>query len=340
LALIRDEGYGKAWVAADAPFVLGAEHFGGTWTFGVNWSGTSKAFGIVQPIDFDEDAARQALEDWFNTLPVDRPVQFELSEEVLLSIDPLTDAVSFAINNDSSIVTKASQATELNVGYSRLARSNGAGRLYLGAEARFYLMRLSRLTVRFGDITDSEELFDAIRDSNFSNDNRVGIDIGALWVGENYQFGAQLTNVNEPKFTFPDIDLDHYRDGRIIDLIRGDQTYTMDRQLKFEASLFTKDRSWSTHLGFDADSATDPMGDDFQWMTWSAGFMTESWWLPGVRIGYRQNLAGTKMKYASIGVTAFKIVNIDLASALDTVNIDGTKLPQGLMFSLGFQLTW
>jgi hypothetical protein len=340
LELIRKEGYGKAWLAADAPFVLGNEHLGGAWTFGVNWSGTSKAFGIVQPIEFDQDVARVALEDWFNQLPIDRPVQFPISDDVLLAIDPVTDAVKFAIDNDSSIVSKAAQMTELNVGYSRHAWSNNAGSLYLGAEARLYLMRLSRLSVRFGDITDSEELFDAIRDSNFQNDNRLGVDIGALWVGENYQIGAQLTNVNEPKFTFPEIDLNPYTDDGIIGFLQGDQSYTMDRQLKLEASLFTSDRRWSTHLGLDADPATDPMGDDFQWLTLSAGFTTDSWWVPGARIGYRQNLTGTEVKYIGIGLTAFKIVNIDISSALDTVSIDGTTLPRGLMTSIGFQIAW
>ena len=340
LELIRKEGYGKAWLAADAPFVLGNAHLGGAWTFGVNWSGTSKAFGIVQPIEFDEDAARVALEDWFNQLPIDRPEQFPVSEDVLLAIDPVTDAVRFAIENDSLILSKAAQMTELNVGYSRQAWSSSAGSLYLGAEARLYLMRLSRLSVRFGDITDSEELFDAIRDSNFQNDNRLGVDIGALWVGENYQIGAHLTNVNEPKFTFPDLDLNPYSDEGIIGFLQRDQSYTMDRQLKLEASLFTSDRRWSTHLGFDADSATDPMGDDYQWLTLSTGFTTDSWWIPGARIGYRQNLAGTELKYIGIGLTAFKIFNIDISSALDTVSIDGTTLPRGLMTSIGFQITW
>ena len=37
LALIKDEGYGKAWLAADAPFVIDNKYLGGTWTFGVNW---------------------------------------------------------------------------------------------------------------------------------------------------------------------------------------------------------------------------------------------------------------------------------------------------------------
>ena len=72
----------------------------------------------------------------------------------------------------------------------------------------------------------------------------------------------------------------------------------------------------------------------------SAGFATDSWWLPGARIGYRENLTGTRMKYLGIGVTAFKILNIDISSALHTVRIDGKNLPQGLMGSIGFQLSW
>jgi hypothetical protein len=230
--------------------------------------------------------------------------------------------------------------TELNVGYSRHAWSSSAGSLYLGAEARLYLMRLSRLSVRFGDITDSEELFDAIRHSDFRSAERLGVDIGALWIGKNYQIGAQLTNVNEPKFIFPEVDLNPYSDEGIIGFLQRDQSYTMDRQLKLEASLFTSDRRWSTHFGLDADPATDPMGDEFQWLTLSAGFTTDSWWIPGARIGYRQNLAGTEMNYIGIGLTAFKIFNIDISSALDTVSIEGTTLPRGLMISIGFQIAW
>lgn len=77
-----------------------------------------------------------------------------------------------------------------------------------------------------------------------------------------------------------------------------------------------------------------------QWLTLSAGFTTDSWWIPGARIGYRQNLAGTEVKYIGIGLTAFKIVNIDISSALDTVSIEGTTLSRGLMTSIGFQIAW
>ena len=339
-ALIAEEGHAKAWIAADAPFLIGTKYLGGAWTFGVNWSGSTKALGLVAPIDFDPDEARQALEDWFNTEIANRPVEFSVSGHVELTVDPVTNAVFLSIDNDSSILSKSTQTTELSLGYSRQAWSSGAGSLFLGAEAHLYLKQLSRLSVRFGDITDSEELFDAIRDSNFETDEELGVDVGALWVGNNYQLGAQVTNINEPTFKFPEVNLAPYRSQTAIGFLQRDQKYTMDRQLKLEASLFTPSRSWSAHLGYDVDPATDPMGDRFQWLTVSAGFATDSWWIPGGRIGYRQNLAGTELKYLSIGFTAFRIFNLDISSALDTVTIDGQKLPQGLMASIGFEITW
>jgi hypothetical protein len=340
LAIIRNDGYGRAWLSADVPILFGGERFGGVWTFNANWSGASKAFGLVEPIEFDEDAARAQLEDWYFGQPSNLPAQLPLGDQVRLLIDPLTNAVKFVLQNDSSMVSKAVQTTELNVGYSRHAWSNESGSLFLGAEARLYLMRLSRLSVRFGDITNSEELFDAIGNSEFRNAERMGVDIGALWVGNNYQIGVQMTNINQPNFIFPEVNLDPYSNEGIIDFLQQDQVYTMDRQVKLEASLFSSDRRWSTHLGIDADSATDPLGDDFQWLTLSAAYDIDSLWIPSARIGFRQNLAGTEMKYVGIGFTAFKFVNFDIASALDSVKIDGKKLPQGLMASIGFQISW
>jgi hypothetical protein len=322
------------------PVQFGNDRFGGTWTLEASWSGASKSFGVVQPIDFDEAAAESALQDWLLNNPTNLPRGVELNGQVRLTIDALTNAVKFGLANDSSMLSKAVQTTELSLGYSRRGWSNDSGALYLGAEARLYMMRLSRFSVRFGDITNSEELFDAIRNSNFRNAERAGLDIGALWVADNYQLGIQLTNLNQPKFSFPTVNLDPYVNEEIINYLQTDQSYTMDRQVKLEGSLFTSDRRWSAHLGLDADSATDPLGDDFQWLTLSAAYATDSRWIPAARIGYRENLTGTEMKYLSVGVTAFKFVNFDISSALDTVKIDGKKLPQGIMASIGFQISW
>jgi hypothetical protein len=340
LLLIREEGYAKAWLAADAPFVFDKQVLGGTWTLGVNWSGSSKTYGITEPIEFDLDAARQAIEDWVNALPIDRPASLSISDDIVLTPQPGTNSVFLAITNDSSLVSKSSQTTEFSLSYSREALSRESGALYFGAQANIYLKQLSRLSVRFGDITNSEELFDAIRDADFRTDEGAGLDLGVLWVANNYQLGVQVTNINEPKFVFPDVNLAPYRSESIISALENDKTYVMDRQFKLEASLFSQDRRWSAHLGYDVDSATDALGDRFQWLTLSGGFMTDSWWIPSARIGYRQNLAGTELGYISVGATLFKYVNIDIASALDTVKIDGQKLPQGVMGSIGFEISW
>ena len=340
LLLIEDEGYAKAWLAADAPFVFDKQVLGGTWTLGVNWSGSSKAYGITEPIEFDRDAARQVIEDWVNALPIDRPGSFSISDNIVLTPQPGTNEVFLAFTNDSSLVSKSSQTTEFSLSYSREALSRESGALYFGARANIYLKQLSRLSVRFGDITNSEELFDAIRDADFTTDEGAGLDLGVLWVANHCQLGAQVTNINEPKFVFPDVNLAPYRSESIIRTLQNDKTYVMDRQLKLEASLFSQDRRWSAHLGYDVDPATDALGDRFQWLTLSGGFTIDSWWIPSARIGYRRNLAGTEIGYVSVGATVFKYVNIDIASALDTVKIGGDTLPQGLMGSIGFEISW
>ncbi len=339
LALIKTDGYGKAWISADAPVVFATPRWGGAWTMQLSWSGASRAFGIVQPIDLGRETARAAIQDWFDTEVGSRPPSLQVGGQVELLIDAV-GKVSLVLQNDSSIAFKSTQLSTLSSGYSRAAWSNDAGTLYLGAEAHLHNMQLSRLAVRFGDITDSELLFDYIRDADFESDTRVSLDVGALWVSDNYQLGAQLTSLNEPDFQFPDVNLEPFRDDGIIQRIQSDRTYTMERQLKLEASLYSNDRRWSGHLGVDANSASDPLGNDYQWLTVSAGLETGNQWIPGLRLGYRQNLAGTEKTYASLGMTVFKYINLDISSALDVTKIDGKKLPEGLMVSIGFQTSW
>jgi hypothetical protein len=338
LAVIAAEGYGKAWYSADLPVVLGKEYLGGAWTFGVHWSGAAKAHGYSIPLNFDPADAIQAISDWLAIDPAERPIQLPVGVDLILDRNPVTGDVGLRFRNDSSLITKSARTTEVNLGYGWDVWKGDSGQLFLGATARMYSMQLSRLAVRFGDLTDSQELFDSIRNADYNTDQRLSLDFGALWVGRNYQLGAQWTNLNEPEFVFPAVDLSNYVDQGIIDYLTSDRVYTMNRQLKLEASIFSDDRRKSANLGIDADPVTDPLGDEYQWLTVSAGIKMNNWWLPSARIGYRKNLSGTELDYLSLGVTAFKYLDIDIASALNTVSIDGTKLPQGLMGSIGFQI--
>ncbi len=338
LALILTEGYGKAWVAADAPFVFKNERFGGAWTMQLHWSGTARAYGLAEEIDFTREQAQAAIQDWFDTEVANRPSSLRVGDQVRLVIDELGN-VRFSLENDSLLASKSSQLTALSFGYGRELWAGGGGTLYAGVETHLYDMRLSRWGVRFGDITNSEELFDEIRNADFEKDTRVGFDIGVLWVGENYQLGAQLRSLNEPDFRFPEIKLP-ISNPDLVRVLQADGVYTMERQLKLEASMFTQDRRWSFHLAGDANSAEDPVGDEFQWLTASVGYSTRNEWFPGFRLGYRQNLVGTEKTYASVGATLFKYINLDIASSLDTTRIDGQTLPESLIASLGFQIAW
>ncbi len=340
LAFIAVEGYGKAWLAADAPLLLRGGEGGGAWTLGLNWYGSARAFGLTEPVVFSIADARARLDEYIASNPINLPARIPLSQSVVLNSVPDQNRVSLQLENDSSLVTKSVQLFDLSAAYSRPVWTGDRGELYAGAELHAYFMRLSRLSVRFGDITDSEELFEEILDADFRDSTRAGIDVGALWVTDRYQLGATLTNVNEPKFEFNDVNLVPYRFSDIIDFLRGDRVYRMDRQLRLEASLFSEDRRWSVHVGVDANAATDPLGDDFQWATLSAGLETPKWWAPSLRAGFRHNLAGTELSYLSLGATLFRFVNVDVSSALDTVSISGDTLPRGLMASVGFQLVW
>ena len=90
----------------------------------------------------------------------------------------------------------------------------------------------------------------------------------------------------------------------------------------------------------DLNPAVDPMGDDYQWASVSAGYATKNWWLPGIRTGLQSNLAGTQLTYLSAGLTLFKYLDIDVASALDTVKIDGEDLPRGLNISVALSASF
>ena len=338
LALISAEGYGKAWVTADAPFVFKNEYFGGAWTMQLHWSGSSRAFGLGRAIEFSREDAQAAIQDWFDTEVANRPNTLLIGDQVRLVIDAFGN-VDFSLQNDSLLLAKSSQLAALSLGYSRELWSGAGGTLFVGLEGHLYNMRLSRYGVRLGDITDSEELFDEIRNADFESDARVGVDLGALWVADNYQVGAQLRSINQPDFRFPAISLP-ITDPDLIALLQRDTTYTMERQLKLEASLFSPDRRWSFHLAGDANSAKDPVGNEFQWLTASAGYSTRNDWFPGIRFGYRRNLVGTEKTYLSLGATLFKYFNVDLASALNTTRIDGRELPESLMVSIGFQVAW
>lgn len=340
LAIIKVEGYGKLHASADLPVVIGREFWGGAWTMDLNVTGTSKAFGIVQEIEFDANTALAELEAAFNLQPGDPVTTFDLTGGVSLTVDPSTGKVRLSFDNDSLLLTRSAVVTEFALGYGRPAKTWDSGTLFWGAKAKYFNTRLSRLSTRFGDITDSDELFDSIRNADFRTVPGVGFDFGLLWASRRYQLGATLVNINEPSFNFPEVDTSTFTDQRFIDGLADDTKLTFERQLKLEGSLYSVNRRWSLNAALDVNAVRDPMQDHYQWATISAGYTTESWWIPGARIGYRKNLEGSQLGYIGAGLTLFKVVNLDVATSVDTVSISGNTLPRGLIVNLGVEISF
>lgn len=340
LALITTEGYAKAEASAEASFVLNEDLYGGTLLFGSSYKGNAKAIGIMEAVTFNAQQAREQLAtipDFDETDPIQ---ELDLSGGITLYYDPSNNNVNLTINNDSLLLVKATKIFQTSLSYSRKLASYDEGDLYWGVKPNFYRVGLSNVTARIGDITDSEEFFNDIKNADFIYENGMDVDLGIAWASDNYQLGASLTSIFEHTYEFPAIDRRRYKSEEINKALDFHEEFTMQRQLKIDAGIYTHDRQWSLHVEYDANPVVDPMRDRYQWFSATAGYAGDSWWLPSARVGFSRNLAGSQLSYLNAGVTVFKILNVDLSSTLDTVELDGEELMRGINLRIGVQFNY
>ncbi len=327
----------KAFISADVPVLISSNKLG-AWSFGANVSLTTNLRGLNDPINFDVDLAKQTLSDLYAAnAPSTQPVTYNLTGGASVTVNP-DGTTKFRFDNNSGVITKAAQITEISIGYSRKVWQREDNKVYLGVKPKYYDVGLSNTAVPIADIENARTIFDALDKSNFSYQQDFGIDLGAIWSGKQYQLGATLTNLNEPDFQYPASDLSGFTNPIIINLIRDSERYVMQRQLKLDGGYITSNGAWGINFGLDANPVPDPMGDDYQWASVGAGFASDSWWLPGARVGLRKNMAGTKLTYVTAGVTMFNIVNLDLAATTQTIQVNGRTVPRGLIANIGVQV--
>ncbi|MDN3637711.1 conjugal transfer protein TraF [Simiduia curdlanivorans] len=340
LALVATEGYANADAAVDLPLIFNTDIFGGTLGFNFSYSGSASAVGFMEDIDFDAATAQTELEAAFNLQPGDPATTYDLSGGISLTIDPNTNSVSGTFDNDSLLATRAAQATQFGVSYSYPIVFENSSTLYLGATAKYVRMGLARVATRIGDITDSEDLFDDIRDAKFVNTNRFGMDFGALWVAKHVSLGTSITDAFEPSYEFNAIDTSNYNNPTLGALIDELQTYEQERQITVEGSLYTEDRAWALSTSYETAAIKDPLGAEHQWFSISGGWNSNSFWVPSVRLGYHMNQVGSEINMYKLGFTLFRYVDLDLGMSSEKVEIDGTSLPQGASANLGFHYTF
>jgi len=327
----------KAFVSPDVPILISNDSIG-AWTFGANTSVTTNLRGINDPITFNSDVALQALQDIYNLDSTSGVTTYELSGGASVTIDPETGDATFLFENNSGTITRAAHITEISLGYSRKVWQQEDNKIYVGVKPKIFDVGLSNNFVFISNIENAKSIFDALDKSSFNYTQDFGVDLGAIWTNKQYQLGATLTNINEPDFQFPEIDLSGISDPDIKNAILESQTYVMERQLKLDAGFITPGGAWGLNFGLDVNPVPDPMLDDYQWVSVGAGFASDSWWLPGARLGVRKNMVGTELTYVTAGITVFNIVNLDLATTTDTIVVNDNTVPRGLIVNIGAQV--
>ncbi|MCV2403895.1 conjugal transfer protein TraF [Marinomonas sp. C2222] len=200
-----------------------------------------------------------------------------------------------------------------------------------GLKASFHQLSLGRALAELDD--DSTNAGDAISDDSVSSTG-VGVDLGAIWVSHNYQLGVTFSNLNEPEFEGASITTNSASDS--YDISATDD-YVMEMQTTVDFAISTSGKQLTLGMSYDTNSVVDAVGDEYQWAAGSLSYYGDTHFLPGLRVGMRQNLAGTELSYATAGLTLIKRLDLDVAVALDTVeDEDGEELPRSIFFSLAY----
>ncbi|ADZ90259.1 conjugal transfer protein TraF [Marinomonas mediterranea] len=255
-----------------------------------------------------------------------------------------------SIQTQSSVYVKDGADLNLSFGYSKDIWANQYGMLVGGAKLHAHYLTLGKaLLVLQEDDDIGDEFSDSLEDNQESTFG-VGLDVGAIWVAENYQLGLTATNLNEPEFDYGIIGQNcSSLTGTQIDNcvvaaqfasrgeIASSETHVMERQVTIDGAVALSDKQWTLATSYDLFEVNDFVGDQYQWAVISASYYGDSNWAPGFRIGYRKNMAGSELSYANLGMSLFKRFSMDLAYGLETIKVDGTEAPRSLNLSLGFQ---
>ena len=246
--------------------------------------------------------------------------------------------------NDSALLVKAAVVQEVGLGYSRPVLSRGDGDLTAGVRAKFYQVKLARNAQKLVSSNGAQNTLNASQ--TYKSNTGVGLDVGTLWTAKRYRVGAWVNNLNKPSFKYNTVDAASltaagFTNTAITSQIIGDVTYDMKPQLQLEGAFFSESQNWVINAGLDGNTVQDAVGRDFKWATLSAAYATDSWWIPGARVGYRANMAGSKLRYATAGLTFFKALSLDVAYGLDSItDNNGKTIPRSAMINLGLQMTF
>jgi len=250
------------------------------------------------------------------------------------------------LTTDSGIYEQYVTIKNFALGYRETLWTNGYSELLIGSRINLNEMRFLR---RFSTIEYQGE--DEIEGEATSTN--IGIDVGVLWAINSFSLGVTVNNINEPKYDLGDLTCDASSASGFFDencdaftnlSATGDVDFTgryvAERQAKVDFFLSSPGNALNIQGSYDINGITDATGDEYQWAEIALSYLSDSFFVPGLRVGYKKNLIGSELSYINAGYTFFKYLNFDSGMSLDTVSYDGANYPRSLYANLGLALAF
>jgi len=321
LVVSGESGYAKISLAATVPL------------FPFMWS--SRNFGSLV---FDVNGAAQA-----QVSVLDRPIEY----------NPLEQGLNI-LQTNTALYIKAGGIGQASMAYSRQIFKSRKGALIAGLKTNYYIVKLRKTLFGLAQVDDVDEAIkdevEEVRKDISSHEAKLGFDLGLMWVAQKFRIGATFKNLNSPEFKYPDVGTDCsaktagtsqdscYIAQSFADEIDLQETHVMDAQVQVEAAAHNKSRNLVAAFAVDTSPVNDLVGNQIQWLTGSLAYATRSWIIPGIRVGYRKNLAGSKLSAITGGLTLFKTLHVDAAYGLEKIEVDGASAPRMAQVNIGIDI--
>ncbi len=264
------------------------------------------------------------------------------------------DDQSKAFSTAAAAYLKGAIETSVALGYSqpvfaeRLKQDYGA-QVLAGASVRIYSLELSKQIFLLQKL-DGKDIGDVISDefdSNTQSTTAAGLDLGLAWLAEHYRLGATLYNVNQPSFDYgtigencaarTGISRSNCEAAAEFALVKGE---IRTRESHKKTAYITLDGryaitpQWSVSGALDLAAHDDWVGTENQWLHLATAYQPAGDWWPDWRLALQKNLVGSELTQMALGLSLGGVFSVDLAWALDQVDIDGTQAPRSLAISL------
>lgn len=323
-----------------------------------------RGFGGVFTVDLAADVKIQMQTIGSNLTLLDQD-----GNEIVDDSDP--NQVPEDLRTNTAAYLKSGVFAELGVGYSRalpiasllpmLPLPEGM-QFSAGVRGKVVQGQLSRQIILLNGEEDSNGETAADRaeenyDANQVTSTAFGLDAGVMFDWKGLYGGMTVYNLIAPSFDFGELGGDcaarfsepgeagqradcEEAKREFVDTgeVPQNETYSDDTRLNVELGYRILESNWVIGGAMDLNKVESVVGHEYQWVGLNAGYESESWWLPGFTLGFRQNLAGTEQSYATASLGLLRVMRINLSYGLEQAEQDGDKIPRSVAFGIGFEM--